>query len=89
MFRFCHPERSETESKDLGSIDGAKILRFATLTQDDRYLRFYDFAENQWENEKCTAGRVKTLPYILVEGEGIVKVKTWIQKSLTKGDFPS
>ena len=36
MPRFCHPERSETESKDLRTIDTAKILRFAPLTQDDR-----------------------------------------------------
>ena len=36
MLRFCHPERSETEPKDLRLIDTAKILRFAPLTQDDR-----------------------------------------------------
>ena len=59
----CHPERSETESKDLRIIDTAKILRFAALTQDDRLISWYHFAENIEKTQGPTAGRVKTLPY--------------------------
>ena len=37
-------ERSE--SKDPGSIDGAKILRLPLVAQDDRFGRSFHFAEN-------------------------------------------
>ena len=37
-------ERSE--SKDPGSIDGAKILRLPLVAQDDRLGRLFHFAEN-------------------------------------------
>ncbi len=54
-------ERSE--SKDPGSIDGAKILRLPLVAQDDRLGREFHFAENVEKTQDPTAGRVKTLPY--------------------------
>jgi len=35
---LCHSERSETESKNLRSIDDTKILLLAMLAQDDGFV---------------------------------------------------
>ena len=68
MLRFCHPERSETESKDLRTIDTAKILRFAPLTQDDRYFQLCDFAETRCEYVRLYSRTVGDAgPYILLQ----------------------
>ena len=32
----CHPERNEVKSKDLGSIDGAKIPPCAAFSRNDK-----------------------------------------------------
>ena len=63
MPRFCHPERNKVESKDLGSIDGAKILRFAPLTQDDRYFQLCEFAESRCENARPYRRAIDNRPY--------------------------
>ena len=56
-------ERSE--SKDLRTIDTAKILRLPPVAQDDWYLQLYEFALIYAIMQSVTAGRVKTLPYMM------------------------
>jgi len=55
------------ESKDLRTIVTAKILRFAPLTQDDRYFQLCDFAERpMWKrkivppDEQCSPLQILT-----------------------------
>ena len=55
----------QRESKDLRTIDTARILRFAALTQDDKERNILRFHIGFQRIRSCIlCGRVKTLPYI-------------------------